>query len=114
MARLNAEEARKHLADCTPEKEFWVCDNRKLKNLNELATALKEMDDNVFAAHNNEEKKDFSNWVSNVLGDKKLAEEIAAPDKKKVLKAVVARVQQLNAAMQQKKPGQKARPKRRR
>ena len=109
----NGKEARKLLSDCEPDKEFWVCDNRRLKSLNELAQALGEMDDNVFAAHSNQEKKDFSNWVHDVIGDNQLAQQLATKDKNKALVAVLKRIQQLNTEANSRSPSKKARPARR-
>lgn len=107
----NAEEARKLLSDCEPDKEFWICDNRRLKSLKELAEALRSMDENVFAAHSNREKKDFSNWVHDVIGDNQLAQQLATKDKNKALIAVLKRIQQLNSQSSARSPSQKARPK---
>jgi len=78
MAKLSAEMAKKYLSDVAPEVEFWVCDNRRLKNLAELAEALQTMSDETFAYHSNAEKTDFSNWVRDCIGDTVLAEQLKA------------------------------------
>ncbi|MBI4154090.1 hypothetical protein HY501_02035 [Candidatus Woesearchaeota archaeon] len=111
MARLNAENAKKVLGDCAQEHEFWVCNSQKLKNLNELAEALQKMDENVFAAHSNQEKKDFSNWVGDIFGDVDLAKQLSTTDRRKAHSAVSKRIQQLSLLAEQKP--KKARPKRR-
>jgi hypothetical protein len=60
-----------------PEKlVFWCHDGRVLKNMKELGEALTTMADETFAYHSNSEKKDFSNWVRDVIGDKRLAKDL--------------------------------------
>jgi len=76
MPKLSAAMARKFLADVTPDVEFWVCDNGRLKNLKELAEALRSMENKTFACHSNKERQDFSNWVNDCIGDSKLAKEL--------------------------------------
>ncbi|MBR9706099.1 AAA family ATPase, partial [Candidatus Pacearchaeota archaeon] len=44
-------------------KSFITLDGKSIKNLNQLYSALSEMDDNVFNHHVNENKNDFSNWL---------------------------------------------------
>ena len=39
-------------------------------------TALKKMKNETFMHHVNEKKNDFSNWVEEVFGNKRLAEEL--------------------------------------
>jgi len=60
------------LADTEPEKSFWMCDGRTLKNLRELKEALETMDTEVWNNHVTAEKNDFANWVEGVFGDKQL------------------------------------------
>lgn len=60
-----------------PEEYIFRChDGRILKNMNELGEALATMADETFAYHSNSEKKDFSNWVRDVIGDDKLAKDL--------------------------------------
>ena len=58
--------------DAEPEKSFWMCDGRTLKNLKELKEALETMDDEVWNYHVTPEKNDFANWVEGVFGDRQL------------------------------------------
>ncbi len=60
------------MADTEPEKSFWMCDGRTLKNLRELKEALETMDTEVWNNHVTAEKNDFANWVEGVFGDKQL------------------------------------------
>ncbi len=73
MAEITKSMAQKLLGDVPVDKPFWSQDGRTLKNLQELAAALKEMSDETFRYHLNEAKNDFSNWVRDVVGDEKLA-----------------------------------------
>ena len=73
MAKFSKEVALKMLGDVPPENNFWCIDGRVLKNLPETVAALKEMTDETFRQHVNEEKNDFANWVRDVIGDEKLS-----------------------------------------
>ena len=59
-------------ADTEPEKSFWLCDGRTLKNLKELAKAFEKMDKTVWNYHVTAEKNDFANWAEGVFGQKQL------------------------------------------
>jgi len=62
-----------YMKDVPPEKSFWVSNGWVVRNLGELKTALEQMNDETFAYHLNKEKNDFSKWIREVVGDKKLA-----------------------------------------
>ncbi|MBI4295835.1 MAG: hypothetical protein HY667_01815 [Chloroflexi bacterium] len=64
------------LADVPPDKRFYCNDGRIFNNLEDLASALKVMSDDTFRYHANESKNDFSNWISDVIGDGKLARDL--------------------------------------
>lgn len=70
------EKASAYLRDAPPEQCFWVNNGPVLKNLEELANALPQMGDEVYACHANKEKNDFSRWINDVIGDKKLANDL--------------------------------------
>lgn len=92
------------LSDCPQEHEFWVCDDRMLKNMSQLAKALKDMDNGVFSAHSNKEKTDFSNWVGDILGDEKLAKSLEKnKSQQHAYKKVRARLTFLNTLKKGKK-----------
>ena len=73
---VSKDEARKYLCDAAPEKCFWVNNGPVLKNLDELANALPEINDEAFHHHVNSDKNDFSSWINDVIGDKKLANDL--------------------------------------
>jgi len=73
---INEEVARLWLADAPQDKLFWCQDGRAMKNLGELATALREMSEETYSYHAKEDKNDFSNWVRDVIGDVTLARQL--------------------------------------
>jgi hypothetical protein len=76
MARITKSIAEKWLGEVPPEKKFWCHDGRIMKNLQELAVALEEMNEATFRYHAHEAKNDFSNWVGAVIGDEKLSSDL--------------------------------------
>ncbi len=80
MARKKKQQETKLRSDAqkfltiVPEEYVFKChDGRVLENMKELGDALATMADETFAYHSNSEKKDFSNWVRDVIGDERLA-----------------------------------------
>jgi len=71
-------EINEKLKDVTGDKVFWVHDGGALKNLNELAEALRKMKNETFKYHVTSEKNDFYNWVRDVINDHELAGQIKA------------------------------------
>jgi hypothetical protein len=76
MAGTLKEQARKLLSKVPEEYVFRCQDGRVLRDMNELAEALATMTDETFVYHSNAEKKDFSNWVRDIIGDEKLAKDL--------------------------------------
>ena len=76
MATLTKTAAKKMLEDVPEEERFWCHDGKVLKNMAELETALKQMNEEIFRYHSNQSKSDFSNWVRDVIGDKELAKNL--------------------------------------
>ncbi len=70
---VNQDMIRMRLEDVPEDKVFWCCNDRILRNLKDLASALKKMNQEVYSYHANDEKNDFSNWVHDVVGDVTLA-----------------------------------------
>ncbi len=60
-----------------PEHYFVLSGDKVLKNLDELVTALKNMDKATFEYHVNDSKNDFANWIAHVFKARKLAEAIS-------------------------------------
>ncbi|MBN2453985.1 hypothetical protein JXB11_00405 [Candidatus Woesearchaeota archaeon] len=64
---------KNYLADVAPDKVFWVYNGGTLKNMEELAGALKGISAEQFKHHVNKERNDFTSWVKDIIGDKALA-----------------------------------------
>ena len=69
-------EVKKLLSDVPADKRFWSCDGQLLGNMSELETYLKAVSHDIFHYHVNESKNDFGNWVRDVMGDEKLAQDL--------------------------------------
>ncbi len=72
--RITKTQARKFLARVPEQNVFWCNDGQVFRDINELREALTTMSDQIFSYHSNEVKKDFSNWIRDVVGDEKLAQ----------------------------------------
>ena len=96
---VKKQDAVKFLSNGPSDRMFWVHDGHSFSNIEGLANELHSMDDKTFKYHSNKEKKDFSNWVSEVIGDKKLASDIMkAKNRISAYKKVQARVASLKKA----------------
>lgn len=73
---VTKDEAKRFLCDAAPEQCFWVSNGPILKNIEELANVLPDMAEDTFRHHVNSDKNDFSNWVRDVIGDQKLANDL--------------------------------------
>lgn len=67
----------KFLARVPDEYVFWCHDGTVFHDVKEMAEHLRTMTDETFAYHCNAAKNDFTNWVRDVIGDRKLAEGLA-------------------------------------
>lgn len=76
MAKPLKQDPKRLLAKVPEEYVFRCCDGRVLRDMKELGEALTSMTEETFAYHSNEEKKDFSNWVKDIIGDEKLARDL--------------------------------------
>lgn len=93
---MEKEEANRILAGVDGERCFWINNGPVLKNLDELYKALGEIKKEMFTHHVNDGKNDFSNWVRDVLGDQKLAEDITnAKSKREMASKVKQRMRYL-------------------
>jgi len=77
IIRISREEANRRLGDVPDEKRFWCHDGKLVKNLGELEKALNDMSDETFHYHSDEGRNDFGNWVRDVVGDAKLANDLS-------------------------------------
>ena len=87
----------KLLGKVPAENVFYCHDGVTFTDINELAAGLATMADETFAFHSNLEKQDFSNWVRDVIGDNKLADDLAGAESRlEATEAVVARIAYLS------------------
>ncbi|MBI2653243.1 hypothetical protein HYX02_00380 [Candidatus Woesearchaeota archaeon] len=93
---VTKDEARKYLGNTQPEQCFWVNNGPILKNIEELADTLPQMSDETYIHHVNSEKNDFSKWISDVIGDQKLANDLlSSRDKESAVKKLRTRLNSL-------------------
>ena len=93
---VTKDEAKKYLGDCSPEQSFWVNNGPIVKNLDELSHALPELSNDIFSHHVNNDKNDFSNWIRDIIGDQKLANDIiSSRNKESMLKKLNTRLNAL-------------------
>ncbi len=74
--KILKKDAQRLLAKVPEQFVFWSNDGRVLRDMTELADALNNMTDETFAYHSNDFKKDFDNWVRDVIGDANLAKDL--------------------------------------
>ena len=87
------QETQKFLANVPQEYVFLCHDGKVLTNMKELADALSTMTDETYSHHWNEEKKDFSNWVRDVIGDTELAKNLEnVLDRNEAARTVATRI----------------------
>jgi hypothetical protein len=100
IIKISMEEANRRLGDVPDEKRFWCQDGKVVKNLKELEEALGGMGDETFHYHAGEGRNDFSNWVRDVVGDNKLANDLSrAKSRIQAGKAVAQRVSFLESKL---------------
>ena len=90
------DEATRYLCDTAPEKCFWVNNGPILKNVEELADALESISEDAYNYHANKDKNDFSKWVSEIIGDQKLANDLlSSKNKSSAVNKIRARLNSL-------------------
>jgi hypothetical protein len=67
---------KRALVCANDEQCFWVSDGQILKNLEELASALKAMHQDLFTYHAKGKNNDFADWVEHVLADEACAADL--------------------------------------
>jgi hypothetical protein len=83
ITAITDESTRIFLADVPENKYFWMNNGPVIKNIIELCSALKDIDETTFTHHVNKEKNDFSTWVRDAIGDKTLASNLTVSDSRK-------------------------------
>ena len=102
MNVITKTEAQKCLSDVPGQYAFWCGDGMVLKNMKGLQNGLTTMSDKTYLYHSNSEKNDFSNWVQDVIGDQKLANDLHdAKSRAQALTVVNRRVALLEKVLKQ-------------
>ena len=100
MAKMLKKDAKKLLAKVPEEGQFWCRDGRLLRSTRELEQALIDMADETFAYHSNGERADFSTWVKDIIGDEKLAKDLArTTGRTQAAKSVTSRISVLDKTL---------------
>ena len=89
MAKITPQQAEQMLSDISPKKVFVLKKGGTIKSIGQLLEALKNMDDETFNFHVNNQKNDFSNWIRDVIQDADLAKSILKHNKKKDVQEIV-------------------------
>lgn len=94
--KLNSDVAGKLLGDVPSDKGFYLEGSGTISSIEGLYRALGEMDESQFSCYRNNEKNDFYNWIIQVVGDSRLANEVArAKTKSTTLKKIKQRMDSL-------------------
>jgi hypothetical protein len=80
---------RSRLSRVPSAKVFRLNDGKDLRNLEELAVALSDMNEQVFSHHVTEQKNDFSNWIKDVIGDSTLAKNLTKASERAQARQIV-------------------------
>ena len=66
--------------------KFYFSNGESAGSLREFFEKLKNIDEECFSHHVNEEKNDFANWIRDCIGDKELGKRIEKlKDRKKII-----------------------------
>mgnify|MGYP000868986230 CR=1 FL=1 len=91
-SEVTKSQASKYMSEVPEGNAFWCSDGQVVKDMVGLRDALAMMSDQTFRFHANEIKKDFSNWIKDVVGDEELARELRSTrSREKALKIVESR-----------------------
>jgi alpha-amylase len=94
--RITKTQAKRFLARVPEQNAFWCSDGHVFRDIQELKDALPRMSDQTFCYHCNDEKKDFSNWIRDVIGDANLAKTLeTVPDREQAARVVDERCSML-------------------
>lgn len=71
-------QATRKAAAIPAEKRFYASDGSVYASLRDLAKGLRAMHPGTYSYHANGQRNDFHNWIRDVFGDKKLAQDVLA------------------------------------
>ena len=64
------------LWDAPYETSFFCGDGGVFRNLDEFSKSLEKMSQDTFSFHVNKDRNDFANWIYDIIGDIKLANDL--------------------------------------
>ncbi len=76
VQRVSKAQAKQWLSSVPGDKVFYCVNGEVYNNLADLKSALDRLQNDHFVYHVNSEKNDFGNWIRDVIGDQKLAQDI--------------------------------------
>jgi hypothetical protein len=76
VPEISKSQAQIFLSKVPEGNTFWCNDGRLLRDMKDLKEALSTMSDHTFAYHSNDIRKDFANWVRDIIGDYDLARDL--------------------------------------
>jgi len=86
-----------------PQEYFYASNGAVLKDLTELVSYLRTVDEGSFSHHVTAEKNDFANWIQGVLQNKTLAKKISKLRTSQGLLAVIEAAINQNSKQNKKK-----------
>lgn len=93
MAVRTKEDASRVLSDTSGDRCFFCHDGCVARNLYQLAECLDHITEESFRYHVTPMKNDFSNWIRDVFGDDKLANDLfTCTDRTEAAKIVNSRI----------------------
>ena len=89
---------RVRLQDVMAEMKFRCQNGNELKNLEDLANALRDMPEETYNHHVTEQNNDFTNWIRDCIRDTELAKKLVkVTDKNQAREIVQERIDWLKA-----------------
>lgn len=93
MPKITKQQALKLLDNVPDQYTFYCSDGSRLWSMRDLQDELLKMADDTFSYHSDHDKTDFSNWVKDIIGDEKLARDLAkAKGRLEAANAVTSRI----------------------
>jgi len=90
------------LSEASGDKRFFCHDGCVTGNLQQLVECLSHMSEESYRHHVTPQKNDFRNWIRDVFGDDKLANDIAAVHSSAIAaKVISARITWLRKKLKQ-------------
>ncbi len=83
--------AKSLLTEPAQHNHVFVADGSVIKNVAELVWALDIMNEDTYKFHANGENNDFSNWIEDIFGEQKLAEDLKTSASKSEAQLAIAK-----------------------